>query len=568
MIRALITALLLTGCADADTPAFGEGEPPPAPELRPLGDAIDHRSTARLGDTAHLQQVALSDGLVWTAGTTRIDLLDLADPSTPVFLATEDSPAADLAADGPYVVVTSPYTQAAMALEWTGAEIQHRGFTSLDGLSGLALAADAVVVGVVGEGLRTLGRPNLAPLGALAGLPHPVDIDTSDTLAAVVDADEGLVLVDLSDPAEPRRLGTLPLEARPQAVAIEGGSAYVSAGREVVCVDVSDPDAPARIGSISTGGVALKLGLSGDLLAVANWIDTRVYDVTDPARPRLVATEPAHELSFSADLEGDLLAVGDWDALRAYTVDPSRGGPDLQVEDRITLAGDGDVTRSLVLRNAGDRALVGIADCDGVRLEPASFEVEATGASTLTVHATLTGEPAEALCRLETNDVDRTHTWVEFALNPVGLLPGDPAPPLELPDLSGTVRSLDDAEGEVVLVTIFSAICPACTPELTHVESEVYRPWRDRGLVALAVSSSAVGSVDAGFVQRYVEELGITMPVLLDPSAATYMDWWTAPGTLTAPYPREYIIDRDGTVAYVATDLDVPAIEAVLEDLL
>ena len=62
--------------------------------------------------------------------------------------------------------------------------------------------------------------------------------------------------------------------------------------------------------------------------------------------------------------------------------------------------------------------------------------------------------------------------------------------------------------------------------------------------------------------------MGLTMPVLLDPSAQVYQDYFIAAPDAAAPYPREFIIDANGNVAYTASDVDIDAMAAVLDELL
>ena len=97
------------------------------------------------------------------------------------------------------------------------------------------------------------------------------------------------------------------------------------------------------------------------------------------------------------------------------------------------------------------------------------------------------------------------------------------------------------------------------------LDTEIYQRYRDRGLVGWAVSSSTLGPADPDDLAAYVDGLGLTMPVLLDVNGEMYADYEiTVPGGF-APYPREYLIDRDGTVLYASPNIDTDAIATVLE---
>jgi peroxiredoxin len=74
-----------------------------------------------------------------------------------------------------------------------------------------------------------------------------------------------------------------------------------------------------------------------------------------------------------------------------------------------------------------------------------------------------------------------------------------------------------------------------------------------------------IGTEDPDNLAGYVEGLGLTMPILLDASTTVYDDYRIEFEEGFAPYPREYIIGRDGTLLYLAADIDVPAMQAILD---
>jgi len=64
----------------------------------------------------------------------------------------------------------------------------------------------------------------------------------------------------------------------------------VAAGDGILIIDVSDPEAPKKVGESDTDGVALGVCVSGDYAYVADGGDgLAVVDVSDPADPALVA---------------------------------------------------------------------------------------------------------------------------------------------------------------------------------------------------------------------------------------------------------------------------------------
>jgi hypothetical protein len=71
---------------------------------------------------------------------------------------------------------------------------------------------------------------------------------------------------------------------------------------------------------------------------------------------------------------------------------------------------------------------------------------------------------------------------------------------------------------------------------------------------------------DIGGVQRYTEHLGVTYPIGLE-ETANYLKY--AQNFRGAnPFPIDIIVDRDGTIAYIAREYDPVAMAAVIEKLL
>jgi hypothetical protein len=97
-----------------------------------------------------------------------------------------------------------------------------------------------------------------------------------------------LVVVDATDPADPRVVARTPLpgSAVPGAAATDGRWLYVAVGEEIVVVDVSDPAAPRVMGTAATPGLtAFWLRLAAGRLYAAGRSALLVLDTADPALP-------------------------------------------------------------------------------------------------------------------------------------------------------------------------------------------------------------------------------------------------------------------------------------------
>ena len=125
-----------------------------------------------------------------------------------------------------------------------------------------------------------------------------------------------LVLLDVSDPARPAVLGrTGVLPGVVQGVAVSGSHAYVAAGDGGLrVVDVSDPAHPREVGSCDTPGEAWGVAVSGSYAYVAAGdAGLRIVDVSDPAHPREVGSYDTPGSAWDVAVSGSYAYVADRD---------------------------------------------------------------------------------------------------------------------------------------------------------------------------------------------------------------------------------------------------------------
>jgi peroxiredoxin len=113
-----------------------------------------------------------------------------------------------------------------------------------------------------------------------------------------------------------------------------------------------------------------------------------------------------------------------------------------------------------------------------------------------------------------------------------------PAPELSLSDTQGSLRSLADYRGQVILVNLWATWCPPCKEEMPTLQA-FYDRYKDSGFVIIAINDGD----PAPDVVRFVDDYRLTFPVWLDP---TYTATEEAFHTLNLP--SSFVIDRDGTI--------------------
>jgi hypothetical protein len=109
--------------------------------------------------------------------------------------------------------------------------------------------------------------------------------------------DEPLRIFDMSDPANPEWVSSVPLTGPVSDIIIRGSYAYVlSAG--LVVLDISDPSEPHQVGEYPIPVHTQRLAICGDYAYVAEWenvgeVALEVIDISDPEHPTSLATECA-----------------------------------------------------------------------------------------------------------------------------------------------------------------------------------------------------------------------------------------------------------------------------------
>ncbi len=114
---------------------------------------------------------------------------------------------------------------------------------------------------------------------------------------------------------------------------------------------------------------------------------------------------------------------------------------------------------------------------------------------------------------------------------------GSLAPNFELPRLSGESLALTELRGQVVLVNFWATWCKPCEDEMPAME-RVYRALHPDGFELLAISVDE----DETVVARFREEMGISFPILLDPTRAVSSRYQAF------RFPESFKIGSDGVV--------------------
>ncbi len=145
-------------------------------------------------------------------------------------------------------------------------------------------------------------------------------------------------------------------------------------------------------------------------------------------------------------------------------------------------------------------------------------------------------------------------------LDLVGYRAGTLPPPFSSHTLEARPISMMDLRGKVILVNFWATWCLECRPEMSVLE-RLHREFAARGLAVIGINAREATDT----VRRYASELGLTFPLVLDPT-----------GTINTLYgvvglPTTFIVGRDGRAVALGVgprEWGSPPARAIIEALL
>lgn len=112
--------------------------------------------------------------------------------------------------------------------------------------------------------------------------------------------------------------------------------------------------------------------------------------------------------------------------------------------------------------------------------------------------------------------------------------------------LQSDVTSLDELEGQVVIVQFWTYSCHNCTATIPYLQA-LYERYHEDGLEIVGVHSPEFDfEKDPDGIAEAAEELGVTWPIALDTERVNFREWQGRP----AYWPRTYVLDERGRVRY------------------
>ena len=101
------------------------------------------------------------------------------------------------------------------------------------------------------------------------------------------------------------------------------------------------------------------------------------------------------------------------------------------------------------------------------------------------------------------------------------------------------------------------------------METAIWQTYQDEDVIMLGI----INTSNQNQINNFIEENSITFPILFDPGSSggvqggnTYDDYYMPNDG--SPYPRDFIIDKEGIIQYANNEIDTEWMLYVLEELI
>ena len=123
----------------------------------------------------------------------------------------------------------------------------------------------------------------------------------------------------------------------------------------------------------------------------------------------------------------------------------------------------------------------------------------------------------------------------------------------------GSVISLDDLKGKVVVLQFTASWCSVCRKEMPFLEKEVWQKHKDNDFMLIGVDYDE--PVDK--VLAFTEKMKTTYPMALDPGGEIFLKFSYKKSGVT----RNVVIDKDGKIAYLTRLFDREEFDGMKEKI-
>jgi thiol-disulfide isomerase/thioredoxin len=131
---------------------------------------------------------------------------------------------------------------------------------------------------------------------------------------------------------------------------------------------------------------------------------------------------------------------------------------------------------------------------------------------------------------------------------------GDKMPAISVEDTSSKPFTLARQSGKVVVVNFWATWCGPCQAEMPRLEKEIWEKYKSPGFAMVGIGREETAATVTAYLKQHP---AYTYPLAYDPHRSTYKLF------ADSGIPRNYVVDRHGTIVYQSLGYEPPDIAAL-----
>lgn len=160
-------------------------------------------------------------------------------------------------------------------------------------------------------------------VGSYSAAPgQAIAVDVAGSYAYIADGEDGLRIINVSDPAHPNETGSFKTPGRAVDARVKGNTAYIAEGdKGLYIANISDPANPQLEGFWDTPGAGSGVEVTGQLALIADgYSGLRIINVANPANPTEVGSYDTPGFADGVAAKGQLAYIADGTYLRVVDI--------------------------------------------------------------------------------------------------------------------------------------------------------------------------------------------------------------------------------------------------------
>lgn len=307
------------------------------------GDIFTPTLLKQYSENLSSQEITLQEKILYVADNNNgLHTIDVSSPLTPThqghFPYFGDA-SGTVAKDGHYLYVGDSGGMIVVDMQDPNEPVVVAHESSLDSVNDIYIQGDLIYLARYG-GLTIVSKEIPSKLQVLGGysIGNALRVYVLDQVAYVASSEQGLQIVDVSDPSHPSLLRTYDALKSANGIWVADDIAYISSetdGLEII--DVQDPSQPKRLGGYDvlgeTGEEAKDVEVVGTIAYIVAFREAIVaVDVQDPSSPVFLDSYRTHNYALSLTIDGEFAYIASgWDGVVVV---------DISDPENLTLAGE------------------------------------------------------------------------------------------------------------------------------------------------------------------------------------------------------------------------------------